>query len=118
LQAFITFAFYFMNSKMEDYESLYLHLKNDQDNLKRLVNIKQSLARENVNHELLYDTVINYLPICLKFFDNFESSMKKQDSVNEFEAMLKSINDPLEKDILKTFDVFNRSIEKTNFYNP
>jgi hypothetical protein len=75
--------------------------------LKRLVNIKQNLARENVNHELLYDTIINFLPISLKFFDNFENRMQKQENSHEIDNLIKSVNDPLERDILKTMQVFN-----------
>ena len=69
--------------------------------MKRLVNIKQNLARENVNHELLYDTIINFLPISLKFFDNFENRMQKQENSHEIDNLIKSVNDPLERDILK-----------------
>ena len=75
--------------------------------MKRLVNIKQNLARENVNHELLYDTIINFLPISLKFFDNFENRMQKQENSHEIDNLIKSVNDPLERDILKTMQVFN-----------
>jgi hypothetical protein len=57
---------------MEDYESLYSHLKKDPVNLNRLVNVKQNLASEVINFEALYESVTRHLPICLKIYENFE----------------------------------------------
>lgn len=56
---------------MEDFESLYAHLKHDNVNLNRLVNVKQSLASETVNFEALYELVLKHLPTCLKVYENF-----------------------------------------------
>ena len=118
MESFITFAFYFLNTKMEDFESLYSHLKDDQVNLNRLVNVKQKLASETVNFEALYELVLKHLPTCLKVYENFQSTLEKKEEPHDLNHLLKSINDSLDRDVLRTMDTFNRSIVKTNFYNP
>lgn len=39
-QTCVNFAFYFVNNKMEEYESLYSFLEKDTQNLNKLINLK------------------------------------------------------------------------------
>ena len=87
-------------------------------NLNRLVCVKQSLASETVNFEALYELVFKHLPTCLKVYENFQSTLQKEAPQHELDKLLKSVNESLDRDVLRTMDVFNRSIVKTNFYNP
>lgn len=84
-----------------------------------MVNVKQNLASEVINFEALYESVIKHLPVCLKIYENFVNIMKKTNEVPyDIESLLKSVDETLDKDVLKTMDIFNKSIAKTNFYNP
>jgi len=65
LQTCVSFIFYFINNKNEDYESLFLYLKNDSTNQNRLINIKQSMVKQNINFENLYLVLVKNMPICL-----------------------------------------------------
>lgn len=98
---------------------MYTHLSNDPVNLNRLVNVKQNLSSEVINFEALYESVIKHLPICLKIYENFVNTMNKNESdLHDIDVLLKSVDETLDKDVLKTMDIFNKSIAKTNFYNP
>ena len=45
--------------------------------------------------------------------------MQKTNAVPyDIETLLKTVDETLVKDVLKTMDTFNKSIAKTNFYNP
>jgi len=77
------------------------------------------LASEVVNFDALYDSVIKNLPVCLKVYENFEKTLQKdKNGHHDIDVLINSLNENLDKDVLKTMHIFNQSIVKTNFYNP
>ena len=69
--------------------------------MNRLINIKQSLARESVNFDFLYRTIDGNLDVCKKIYENFEGILRGKKTPRwGVVELLKMVSDPIEKDII------------------
>ena len=66
------------------------------------------MASEVVNFDALYESVIKNLPVCLKVYENFEKTLQKnKDGHHDIDVLVNSLNENLDKDVLKTMHIFN-----------
>eukprot|EP01097_Dermamoeba_algensis_P009327 TRINITY_DN6544_c0_g1_i1.p1 TRINITY_DN6544_c0_g1~~TRINITY_DN6544_c0_g1_i1.p1 ORF type:complete len:780 (-),score=197.67 TRINITY_DN6544_c0_g1_i1:4-2343(-) len=122
------FCYHFLNQRLEEYGLLSAVFKNDPLNRGRLEMLQKRLRRDAVtesriiscierNYELVKEIYAEFQTL---FLPNFSTTPEERKKIREDGRLLtkikKSVQSPLDEQILRTLVTFNHSVLKTNFF--
>jgi len=121
------FAFYFLQSENADLETLKADLKQkDPESVERLHRIAAILQQKAVPNSRIDECINSYPSIVADLYNDFEKTFSPEVNTDRekpkadeaiSERIRKEVVDEVDRDILKMFATFNKSVVKTNFYS-